>query len=233
MDQVHEYENLVAEILAEGMKMCEILQANVLIEKLPESWSDYRNCLKHKKRDMTLEDLVSHMKIEEANRLKDNVKKPNNELAVKANLVETHVNFDKNAGGDQSNKNQKLNFKKKGRFGQKGKFVQKGMIEKKNTGKCYSCGKEGHFAYQCPNKKEAGKQANKGKSNNQAHLAETDDVIADVIFEANLVENYTEWIVDTGASKTCSLNLIKPTRVSKSTWGIRAALRCLERARCS
>ena len=37
MEQVHEYENLVADILAEGMKMCEILQANFLIEKLPDS----------------------------------------------------------------------------------------------------------------------------------------------------------------------------------------------------
>ena len=71
MEQVHEYENLVTDILAEGMKMCEILQANFLIERLPESWSNYRNHLKHKKKGMTLEKLVGHMKIEEANRLKD------------------------------------------------------------------------------------------------------------------------------------------------------------------
>ncbi|KAL0461372.1 UNVERIFIED_CONTAM: hypothetical protein Slati_0024800 [Sesamum latifolium] len=35
MDQIHEYENLVADVLSEGMKMCEILQANVLLEKFP------------------------------------------------------------------------------------------------------------------------------------------------------------------------------------------------------
>ncbi|XP_021737331.1 uncharacterized protein LOC110703861 [Chenopodium quinoa] len=76
MEQVHVYENYVAEILVQGMKMCEILQANMLIEKLPESWSDYRNHLKHKKKDLTLEELVSHMKIEEANCLKDSIPKP-------------------------------------------------------------------------------------------------------------------------------------------------------------
>jgi len=54
MEQVHVYENLCAEVLNEGMKMCEILQANVLIEKFPPSWSDYRNHLKHKKKDLTL-----------------------------------------------------------------------------------------------------------------------------------------------------------------------------------
>lgn len=56
MNQVHEYENLVADILTEGMKMCDVLQANVLIEKLPDTWSNYRNHLKHKKRDMSLEE---------------------------------------------------------------------------------------------------------------------------------------------------------------------------------
>ncbi|KAA0042258.1 ty1-copia retrotransposon protein [Cucumis melo var. makuwa] len=40
--QIHEYENLVANVLFEGMKMCEILQANVLLEKFPPSWNDYQ-----------------------------------------------------------------------------------------------------------------------------------------------------------------------------------------------
>lgn len=90
MNQVHEYENLVADILTEGMKMCDVLQANVLIKKLPDTWSNYRNHLKHKKRDMSLEELLGHMKIEEANRLKDKFSSPN-ELSVKANIVESSV----------------------------------------------------------------------------------------------------------------------------------------------
>ncbi|KAH0754452.1 hypothetical protein KY290_024722 [Solanum tuberosum] len=32
MEQVHEYENLTADVRNEDMKMCEILQANVLLE---------------------------------------------------------------------------------------------------------------------------------------------------------------------------------------------------------
>jgi len=54
MEQLHTYENLCAEVLNKGMMMCEILQANVLIEKFLPSWSDYRNHLKHKKKDLTL-----------------------------------------------------------------------------------------------------------------------------------------------------------------------------------
>ncbi|XP_070046393.1 uncharacterized protein LOC142169572 [Nicotiana tabacum] len=37
MEQVHEYENLIADVLNEGMEMCEIHQANVLLEKFPPS----------------------------------------------------------------------------------------------------------------------------------------------------------------------------------------------------
>ncbi|KAH1031285.1 hypothetical protein J1N35_043459 [Gossypium stocksii] len=37
MDQLHIYEKLVFDILAKGMEMCEILQANILIEKLLKS----------------------------------------------------------------------------------------------------------------------------------------------------------------------------------------------------
>ena len=54
VEQIHEYENLVANVLSEGMKMCKILQANVLLEKFSPSWSDYQNHLKHKKKDLKL-----------------------------------------------------------------------------------------------------------------------------------------------------------------------------------
>lgn len=82
MDQVPVDENLVAKVLTEGMKMCEILQANVVIEKLPESWNNYHNHMKHMKKDMTLDELIGHMKIEEANRLKESVAPTANNLAV-------------------------------------------------------------------------------------------------------------------------------------------------------
>ncbi|XP_021751875.1 uncharacterized protein LOC110717468 [Chenopodium quinoa] len=58
MTQALDYENMVTEILGEGMKMCETLQANVLLEKFPPPWNDYRNSLKHKKKDMTLQEQI-------------------------------------------------------------------------------------------------------------------------------------------------------------------------------
>ena len=52
MEQFHECEKLTADILNKTMKICEIFQANVLLEKFPPSWSDYRNQLKNKKKEL-------------------------------------------------------------------------------------------------------------------------------------------------------------------------------------
>ncbi|KAL0367007.1 UNVERIFIED_CONTAM: hypothetical protein Sradi_3590800 [Sesamum radiatum] len=192
MDQVHEYENLVADVLSEGMKMCDTLQANVLLEKFPPSWSEYRNHLKHKKKDLNLQELISHMRTEEANRLKDKELSNPSSNSFKANLVES------------SNKD---------RFQNKGKKFQKGGQQKtfknndgkiqKNKVTCYCCGKTGHKAYQCYQRKDQQKSNHKqhAQTTPQVNLAETEEVIAAVVVEANLVENKSDWILDTGASK--------------------------------
>ncbi|KAK4346975.1 hypothetical protein RND71_033314 [Anisodus tanguticus] len=39
-----------------------------MIEKLSPSWKDFKNYLKHKRKEMKLEDLVIRLKIEEANK---------------------------------------------------------------------------------------------------------------------------------------------------------------------
>jgi guanylate kinase len=129
MEQVHEYQNIVLEILVEGMVIDDAFQAAVLIEKLPPSWKEYRNYLKHKKRDMSLEDLVVHIRIEESNRQKD---KNNlfNEFSSKANLVEQNQpgkseNFQKFTRGKGPNKK----FEKR-----ENKFKKHDKVQKKKKG---------------------------------------------------------------------------------------------------
>lgn len=86
VEQIHEYENLVETILLEVMKMCEILQANVLLEKLPPLGNNYRNYLKHKKKDWKIQKLIGRMRTKETNRLKDKLASTNLN-SVNANLV--------------------------------------------------------------------------------------------------------------------------------------------------
>ncbi|KAL0358293.1 UNVERIFIED_CONTAM: hypothetical protein Sangu_0678700 [Sesamum angustifolium] len=190
MDQVHEYENLVADILSEDMKMCEILQGNVLLKKFPPSWNDYRNHLKHKKRYLMLQELISHMSIEEANRLKDK-EISNSSFSIKVNLVEP--------SGSYKDKFQYIGKKFKKNVQQKSHKGNNGKIQKKSVGVTV-VGRRGHKAYQCYQRKNQ-RKTNKKQNTPQPNLAETEEIIAAVVVEANLVENKIDWILDTGASK--------------------------------
>ena len=53
------------EIKSEGMSINEPFQVAALIEKLPLGWKNFKNYLKHKRKDMSLEDLIVRLRIEE------------------------------------------------------------------------------------------------------------------------------------------------------------------------
>ena len=43
-------------------------QVAAIIEKLPPLWKDFKNYLKHKRKEMTIEDLIVRLRIEEDNK---------------------------------------------------------------------------------------------------------------------------------------------------------------------
>ncbi|PKI44279.1 hypothetical protein CRG98_035353 [Punica granatum] len=73
MGQVQEFQVLLHEIQAEGMVLNESFQVVVVIEKLPPGWKDFKNYLKHKRKEMTMEDLVVELQIEEDNKNSGNI----------------------------------------------------------------------------------------------------------------------------------------------------------------
>lgn len=200
MEQVHVYENLCAEVLAEGMKMCEILQADVLIKKIFPFWSDYRNHLKYKKKDLTLQELISYMRSEEANRLKDKMSSLSLN-SVNSNLVESAVptNKDKFKGKGKKFQKPSQNLRNQNSATRK---IQKPKVV------CYVCGKLRHKAYQC-NQRKGSVQAKPKSAMPTANIAETDNneiICAVTTVETNLVHNLSEWILNSGASRHVCAN---------------------------
>ncbi|KAK3024747.1 hypothetical protein RJ639_043690 [Escallonia herrerae] len=68
ISQVQEFQLILHDIHAEGMVLGESFQVAALIDKLPPTWKDFKNYLKHKHKEMKLEDLIVRLRIEEDNR---------------------------------------------------------------------------------------------------------------------------------------------------------------------
>ena len=81
--QINEYHKLLEELRAEKIELLELL-----IDKLPDSWSDYKQQLKHKHKHLSLVDLITHIIIEDTN-LKEQKATKEKKTTTKANLVQT------------------------------------------------------------------------------------------------------------------------------------------------
>ncbi|XP_028119144.1 uncharacterized protein LOC114316664 [Camellia sinensis] len=69
------------------MSLSESFQVAAIIEKLPLTWRDFKNYLKHKRKEMSLEDLIVRLQIEEDNRGSEN-KNGHHLMESRENIVE-------------------------------------------------------------------------------------------------------------------------------------------------
>ena len=189
VSQVDELQLIIHEIMAEGYKICEGFQVSAIIEKLPPSWKEYKNGLKHKHKEMSLADLTMRIRIEEDNRNSEQ-KQKTAELNSKANLVEGKPrNFHKPSisgskhGGHKSHDQKHKSSSKKvyeQNSNSKTQFKTKPLASRA----CFVCGITGHVAKDCKHRK-----ANPVK--NQANVTEEGNFSV-VVTKVNLVSNKTD-----------------------------------------
>ena len=87
ISHVQEFQLILHEIEAEGMILPETFQVATIVEKLPPAWRDFKNYLKHKRKELKLEDLIVRLRIEEDNR-KSEKRSSKNSYEAKANVIE-------------------------------------------------------------------------------------------------------------------------------------------------
>jgi len=63
--QINEYHKLLEDIKVENIVLPDEFVSKLLIEKLLQSWTDYKQQLKHKHKQMSLPDLITHIIIED------------------------------------------------------------------------------------------------------------------------------------------------------------------------
>ncbi|KAH1097858.1 hypothetical protein J1N35_014779 [Gossypium stocksii] len=130
-----ELQLIIHGILAEGMVITESFQVPTIIEKLPPTRNDFKNYLKHKRKEMTVEDLIVKLQIEEENRgTKKRLNKAANVNSARANIVEVKKDFKK---GKQPQNGSKLG--PKGGTSKKQKF----------QGKYFNCNNMRHKSSDC------------------------------------------------------------------------------------
>ncbi|KAL1569059.1 cleavage and polyadenylation specificity factor subunit 1-like [Salvia divinorum] len=154
MDQVQEFQLIIHDLTAEGMVLPESFTTGTSIEKLPPSWKDFKSYLKHRRKEMSLEDLIVKLRIEGDVRKNDHRAKGNSLFDAMANLLEN---------GGPFNKRPRLTAKDKGK-----------QPARKVEGTCYNCGKSGHFSKHCRNpkqKKKAAAHAVEGRKLNMGNQA--------------------------------------------------------------
>ncbi|CAN6715569.1 unnamed protein product [Malus baccata var. baccata] len=150
-----------------------------IIEKLPTSYNDFKIYLKHKRREMNMEDLTLRLRVEEDHRKVDRSRRF---AAIKAN-----ANYVE--GGNSKAQPKKNKAPKTKQFVQSA-LAPKGKNLKKMKGACYVCGKSSHKAQDCYHYKDEN-HAN-GNNNNHANMATTNEELAAVVSEVNMVSNVSE-----------------------------------------
>lgn len=162
MVQINEYCKLVEDLKLANITLPEEFIVGLLIEKLPESWADYKNQLKIRHKQLSLSKLINHIIIEDENR-KDDRSTKEEEIARKANLVKNkpHKSCNKNDKKLDNNRPKPTTFKKKGN--------------------CYVCGKPGHHAPQCRKRF----RWNDKLLRPNANMAEAGDIISKITSSLN------------------------------------------------
>ncbi|GKV35098.1 hypothetical protein SLEP1_g43411 [Rubroshorea leprosula] len=84
MEQFREIEKLLNSFKQYDMKMDESIVVSSIIDKLSHAWKDFKRTLKHKKEDISLENLANSLRLEEQNRVE-------NEKELKVQVSDVHV----------------------------------------------------------------------------------------------------------------------------------------------
>ena len=208
ISQMQELQVILHDIHAEGMTLSESFQVAAVIEKLPPGWKDFKNYLKHKRKEMSLEDLIVRLRIEEDNRTAE--RKMLNSADAKVNVLEH--------GHGQSSKGKNKSNNAKWKLGATGGVSKQ---KQKFKDKCFNCGKQGHKSADC-------RPPKKGQESNVVNdlTKDVEDLsLVAVVSEVNLVgSNPKEWWIDTGATRHVCTNrahfsTFEPVRGGKDLHG--------------
>ncbi|CAJ2666075.1 unnamed protein product [Trifolium pratense] len=200
--QSHELQKIAHEIITEGMPLHEQFQISVIIDKLPPSWKDFKNQLRHKTKEFSIEGLITRLRIEEES-WKQDMKEEEKILVVSNTNKKKFCAALKPTGKPLKIQNQSRiqNRVKNGNpvRAHIAKQQQQPPPPRNDDVEpfyCFNCWKTGHMSKKCRNPKRP-------KPANLAHINVNvaDEPYAAMITEINMVGGTDGWWIDTGATR--------------------------------
>ncbi|KAG5600235.1 hypothetical protein H5410_031605 [Solanum commersonii] len=129
-EQLQEFQLIANKITISLIALDENFHVGAIGSKLPPSRKEYRSKLLHKKKDLTLEQLLQHLQIEQETRYRDN-------NILKEAIMKAHVVEDTSIKKEPTN-NKILKAKKSKKF--------KRTNSNSKSNEFYHCHKIGHYA---------------------------------------------------------------------------------------
>ena len=185
VEQAHEIQCIAKELELAKCALPDKFVAGCIIAKLPPSWRNFATALKHKRQEISVENLIASLDVEEKARAKDTAER-GGEGQSSANMVQKNQNHGKN----------KRKYKPAFIAPVKtNSFKKKKKLNKSGLG-CYTCGELGHFSVDCPDR--ADKKGKNTKSVNVVTASNTDGY-GNLPFVLSVFQSPCWW-VDTGAN---------------------------------